>query len=142
MILGKQSRSRSVASQPSDFSPALDGQKQSSETEHCFPHPPPAKNHKTTIIPAPASLKNHCNGSGDDRQVSQNGTPLCTGCTLSGRTLNLPGGRAPLEPLCPPAENKTKKRPPEVSLLHFQRVGEYATAAYLKICAGQYLCVG
>ncbi len=86
----------SSASQPSDFSPAMDKQKTILRNGALFSAcPSPTKNHKTTIIPA-LSLKNRCSCGGDDRQVSQNGMPFCTGCTLSGHILNLPEGLRPL----------------------------------------------
>ena len=114
-------------------------------------HPFSTKNHKTTIIPLggfgrffrgggcgksnalseaafPTStpLKNCCNRGGDDRQVSQNGMPFCTGCTLSGHILNLQGSSTPFEPLAGSPKNKTAKRPLEVSLFHFRiRRGMY-----------------
>lgn len=95
--------------------------KQSSEMEHCFPLThflqkitKPLSSpwsllkffwwrmwEKATLFqrllsPHPHPLKNHYNRGGDDRQVSQNGMPFCTGCTLSGHILNLPEGLCPL----------------------------------------------
>ena len=51
------------------------------------------------LSPHPHPLKNHYNRGGDDRQVSQNGMPFCTGCTLFGHILNLQGSSTPFEPL-------------------------------------------
>lgn len=95
--------------------------KQSSETEHCFPltHPlrkitkPLSSPWRFLMIFSGANvgksnplseaafhtstpLKNRRNSGGDDRQVSQNGMPFCTGCTLFGHILNLPEGLRPL----------------------------------------------
>jgi len=120
-ISGKYSRGSSPAPQPSDFSPAMDKQTTILRNGALLSaYPSPAKNHKTTIIPLEVSddffggecgesnalpeaafptstpLKNPCNRGGDDRQVSQNGMPFCTGCTLSGHILNLPEGLRPL----------------------------------------------
>lgn len=50
-------------------------------------------------FPTSTPLKNHRNRGGDDRQVSQNGMPFCTGCTLFGHILNLQGSSTPFEPL-------------------------------------------
>ena len=98
--------------------------KQSSETEHCFllTHPL-RKITKPLSSPLKVSedffgggcgesnalseaafhtstpLKNRRNRGGDDRQVSQNGMPFCTGCTLIGHILNLQGSSTPFEPL-------------------------------------------
>lgn len=72
------------------------------------------------------TLKNRCNHGGDDRQVSQNGMPFCTGCTLSGHILNLPEGLRPLGTPIWLSENKTAKHPLEVSPFHFRiRWGMY-----------------
>lgn len=116
-----------------------------------FRHPSPAKNHKTTIIPlggfwrffrggrcgksnalseaaflTSTPLKNRCNRGGDDRQVSQNGMPFCTGCALSEHILNLQGSFTPFEPLAGSPKNETAKHPLEVSPFHFQiRWGMY-----------------
>lgn len=87
-----------LLSQPSDFSPALDEQKQSSETEHCFPSSIAYEKAQNHYHPHSAFCPNRCNESGDDRQVSQNGMPFCTGCTLFGHILNLQGSKAPLDP--------------------------------------------
>lgn len=77
-------------------------------------------------FPTPAPLKNRWNRGGDDRQVSQNGMPFCTGCTLSGHILNLQGSSTPFEPLAGSPKNETAKRPLEVSLFHFRiRWGMY-----------------
>lgn len=64
-------------------------------------------------------LKNRWNRGGDDRQVSQNGMPFCTGCTLSGHILNLQGSSTPFEPLVSSPKNETAKHPLEVSPFHF-----------------------
>lgn len=107
-------------------------------------HLSPTKNHKTTIIPlevfevffgggcgksnalseaaftTSTTLKNHRNRGGDDRQVSQNGMPFCTGCPLSGYILNLQGSSTPFEPLASSPKNQTAKRPQEVSSFYFR----------------------
>ena len=95
--------------------------KQSSETEHCFllTHPlrkitkplsspwrlqkifSGADAEKATLFqrllsPTSTPLKNRRNRGEDDRKVSQNGMPFCTGCTLFGHILNLPEGLCPL----------------------------------------------
>lgn len=105
--------------------------KQSSETEYCFP-----LTHSLQKITRPLSsplrllkifsgadvgkatlfqrllsttftpLKNHCKRGRDDRQVSQNGMPFCTGCTLFGHILNLQGSVAPLDPSSPLSEKR------------------------------------
>lgn len=129
----------------------MDGKKTILQDGALFPtHPSPAKNHKTTIIPLecledffggrggksnalseaafPTSrpLQNRCNRGGDDRQVSQNGMPFCTRCTLSGHILNLQGSSTPFEPLVSSPKNETAKHPLEVSSLHFRiRRGMY-----------------
>ncbi len=135
----------SSASQPSGFSPAMDKQKTILRNGALFStYPSPAKNHKTTIIPLevaedffgggcgesialteaafPTStpLKNRCNRGGDDRQVSQNGMPFCTGCTLSEHILNLQGSKAPLDPSFSSPKNETAKHLLEVSPFHFR----------------------
>ncbi len=66
------------------------------------PHPPP---------------KNRRNRGGDDRQVSQNGMPFCTGCTLFGHILNLQGSSTPFEPLV--SSPKKKLRNIHWKFLHF-----------------------
>ena len=101
----------------------MDGQKTILQDGTLFStHPFSTKNHKTTTIPLggfwrffrgrcgkatlfqrllfthPHPLKNRWNRGGDDRQVSQNGMPFCTGCTLSGHILTCQRGFAPLEP--------------------------------------------
>ena len=138
--------------QPGDFSQAMDEQKTILQDGALFStHPFSTKNHKTTIIPPlevfevffgcgcgksnalseaafPTStpLKKRWNRGGDDRQVSQNGMPFCTGCTLSGHILNLQGSSTPFEPLAGSPKNKTAKRPLEVSMFHFRiRRGMY-----------------
>ena len=152
-ISGKCGRSRSAALQPSDFSPAMGEQKKILWNRALFStHPSLAKNHKTTIIPLevsedffgggcgksnplseaafPAStpLKNRRNRGGDDRQVSQNGMPFCTGCTLSGHILNLQGSVAPLDPSLSSPKKETAKHPLEVSTFHFRiRWGMYSS---------------
>lgn len=102
------------------------------------------ENHKTTIIPlevsedffgsgcgksnalseaaflASTSLKNCRNCGGDDRQVSQNGMPFCTGCTLYGHILNLQGSSTPFEPLVSFPKIETVKHPMEVSSFYFR----------------------
>lgn len=50
-------------------------------------------------FPTSTPLKKRWNRGGDDRQVSQNGMPFCTGCTLFGHILNLQGSSTPFEPL-------------------------------------------
>ena len=78
------------------------------------------------LSPHPHPLKNHYNRGGDDRQVSQNGMPFCTGCTLFGHILNLPEGLRPLGTPIWLSENKTAKHPLEVSPFHFRiRWGMY-----------------
>lgn len=137
--------SKSATLQPSDFSPAMDEQKTILQDGALFSaHPFSTKNHKTTIIPpwrflkifsgqmrksnalseaafhASTPLKNCCNRGGDDRQVSQNGMPFCTGCTLSGHILNLQGSSTPFEPLDCSPKNETAKRLHEVSQFYFR----------------------
>lgn len=125
-------------------------------------HPFSTKNHKTTIIPLGgfgrffrgggcgksnalseaafptlAPLKNCWNRRGDDRQVSQNGMPFCTGCTLSGRILNLQGSSTPFEPLAGSPKEETMKRPLEVSPFRFRirrGIGTYR----ILICVSRY----
>lgn len=125
--------------------------KQSSKMEHCFPLTHPLRKITKPLssplevfedffgdgcgdsnalseaaFPASTPLKNRCNRGGDDKQVSQNGMPFCTGCTLSGHILNLQGSSTPFEPLAGSLKNETAKRPPEVSLFHFRiRRGMY-----------------
>lgn len=70
-------------------------------------------------VPTSTPLKNGCKRGGDDRQVSQNGMPFCTGCTLSGHILNLQGSSTPFEPLVSSPKKETAKRPMEVSMFHF-----------------------
>lgn len=125
--------------------------KQSFETEHCFP---PA--HLLRKITKPLSspwrflkifsvadvekatlfqrlLSPHSHPSkitgivvGMIGQVWQNGMPFCTGCTLSGRILNLQGSSTPFEPLAGSSKNETTKHPLEVSPFHFRiRRGMY-----------------
>lgn len=145
-IPDKCNRSRSAAPQPSDFSSEMDEQKTILRNRALFSaHPSPTENHKTTIIPLevpddffggrmwekatlfqrllfphPHPLKNRCNSGGDDRQVSQNGMPFCTGCTLFGHILNLQGSTAPLDPSARSPKNETAKHPLEVSPFHFR----------------------
>ena len=57
-------------------------------------------------------------------QVSQNGMPFCTGCTLFGHILNLPEGLRPLGTPIELSENETPKCPLEVFPFHFRRAGE------------------
>ena len=127
----------------------MDGQKTILQDGTLFStHPFSTKNHKTTIIPfegfgrffrgrcgksnalseaaflTSTPLKNRCNRGGDDRQVSQNGMPFCTRCTLSGHILNLQGSSTPFEPLVSSPKTETAKHPPEVSSFHFRRAGE------------------
>lgn len=99
------------------------GRKQSSETEHCFSLTYPLR--KTTkplsslwrflkifsgadaekatlfqrlLSPHPRPSKIAVIVVGMIGQVSQNGMPFCTGCTLFGHILNLQGSAAPLDP--------------------------------------------
>lgn len=140
----------------------MDEQKTILQDGALFPtHPSPAKNHKTTIIPLggfwrffrgrcgkatlfqwllfthPSPLKNRWNRGGDDRQVSQNGMPFCTGCTLSGHILNLQGSSTPFEPLAGSPKEETMKRPLEVSPFRFRirrGIGTYR----ILICVSRY----
>lgn len=122
--------------------------KQSSDTEHCFPLTHPLRK-ITKPLSSPWKLLKIFSGTDaekatlfqrllsphphpskiavivarmigeDDRQVSQNGMPFCTGCTLSGHILNLQGSKAPLDPSYCSPKKETAKRPLEVSLFHF-----------------------
>lgn len=145
LFFGSCRMSRSAVRQPSDFSQAMDGQKTILWNRALFStHPSPAKNYKTTIIPLEGSedffggrcgksnalseaafptstpLKNRWNRGGDDRQVSQNGMPFCTGCTLYGHILNLQGSSTPFEPLVSFPKIETAKHPLEVSSFYFR----------------------
>lgn len=127
--------------------------KQSSGTEHCFPHTHLLRKITKPLsspwrflkifsgggcgksnplseaaFPASTPLKNRRNRGGDDRQVSQNGMPFCTGCTLSGHILNLQGSVAPLDPSLSSPKKETAKHPLEVSTFHFRiRWGMYSS---------------
>ena len=159
---GSCRRGRPAALKPGDFSPAMDEQKTILQDGALFStHPFSTKNHKTTIIPFegfgrffrgrcgksnalleaafPTStpLKNRRNLGGDDRQVSQNGMPFCTGCTLSGHILNLQGSSTPFEPLAGSPKEETMKRPLEVSPFRFRirrGIGTYR----ILICVSRY----
>lgn len=154
-------RSRSAVRQPSDFSPAIDGQKTILWNRALFStYLFPTKNHKTTIIPLEGSedfwggrcgksnalseaafptstpFKNRWNRGGDDRQVSQNGMPFCTGCTLSGHILNLQGSSTPFEPLVSSPKMKLRNIHRKFLRLIFGFAGE-STRRFI-FCTGWY----
>lgn len=150
-ISGIFNRSKSATLQPSDFSPAMDGQKTILQNGALPSAAHPLRKITKPLsslwrfgrflrgrqmwksnalseaaFPTSAPLKNRCNRGGDDRQVSQNGMPFCTGCTLSGHILNLQGSSTPFEPLAGSPKNETAKHPLEVSPFHFRiRWGMY-----------------
>ena len=82
------------------------------------------------------------NRGGDDRQVSQNGKPFCTGCTLSGRILNLQGSSTPFEPLAgsPKMEQQNIRRKFCCSIPGFAGECTYSISVCASRCIREAAC--